>query len=176
MKNQNDKLPLILLAIVLLVAVAKIPTTSFLLYGGSEIEAELTNISSEVWTLAGTGEDMRCVKQLKYMLNLTTTGMLIPIEGHYFTEIECKHAFSLIKEPIKPKISCYFVENDLCILEQFEDSCPSQYFQSLSECEMSLVDLSYSAKSLFKNRKTWIMLGIGAVALLFMGIGALRKR
>ena len=170
--TKNDKLPLILLAIVLLVAVSQIQVGDFILYQGVILKnATISNETGEVWTL---GLD-RCVRQSENMIILES-GLLIPPENFYMTEIECKHAFNLIKEPAEPKISCYYVENDLCILEQFDEVCPSQYFQSLSECEMSLVDLSYSAKRLFSERKTWIMMGIGAVALLFMGIGALRKR
>ena len=172
MTNKQNQLPLILLAVVLLMLVAGMKSPSFILYGGQEIEAELTTEKGDCWTLA----DERCVRQNVNLLNLTATGFLICPELYHSTEIDCKRAFNLITEVRKAKLDCYYTQDDVCILEQFEDQCPAAYFTTKSACETSLIDFGYSTRQLLSNRNTWIFVAIGGVALLFIILNVLRKR
>jgi len=168
----KNNLPIIIIAVVALIAVAGLESPTFILYGGVEVAANETNIQGQCWTLA----DERCVRQNVNLLNLTTTGRLICPELYYDIEINCKQAFDLIPEIRKPKLNCYYAQGDMCILEQFDDNCPTTYFKTKESCETSLIDFAFSAKRLFSSRKTLILAGIGGVALLLMGLNFWRKQ
>ncbi len=170
---KDNKIGMVLLAIVLLVFISGLKSPTFsILYQGSEIDAVLTNETAECFTL---GLD-NCARKQVNLIRLLDSGLLICPESYYTTFVDCQKAFGLIKEVSVPKLNCYYSEDDVCILEQFEEQCPAAYFQSLSSCEESLVDFIFSTKALFSNRKTLIMVGIGVVALFFIVISSLRKR
>jgi hypothetical protein len=172
MARDENKIGIALLAIVLLVMIMGLKSPTFILYGGQEIEAELTNETGDCWTL---GLD-NCAKKKVNLLRLTDSGLLICPESYYSNIVDCRKAFGLIKEVSEPKLDCYYVQDDVCYLEQFEEQCPTTYFRSKESCDESLIDFAFTTKALFTSRKTLIMVGIGLVALLFMVISFLRKR
>lgn len=178
---KEDKVGMILLAIVLLVMITGLKSPTFILYGGEEIAAELTNETGECWTL-GMND---CARQTVNLLRLkksgenetmNATGLLICPEGYYTTLIDCRKAYEFIEEVEEPKLDCYYVKEDVCYKEQFEEQCPAIYFTNIEDCKESLVDFGFSIKTLFTSRKTIIMSSIGLIALLFMVISFLIKK
>jgi len=174
MAKNNDKVGVVLLAIVLLVMITGLQSPTFsILYNGQDLEAEvMMNQTIECYTL---GLD-NCARRPVHPIRLLDSGLLICPESYFLTMADCRKAFGLVKEVEEPKLNCYYVEDKTCILEQFEEQCPTAYFQDLETCETSLVDFAFSTKALFTNRKTLIMLGIGGIALFFMVISFVRKR
>lgn len=176
MVKDENKIGLAFLAIILLVMIAGLKSPTFILYGGQEIQAELTNETGECWTLGMNDCARRPVNLLRLLGPRNESGLLICPELYYSTQIDCRKAFGFIEEVPEPKLDCFFAQDDVCYKEQFEEQCPTLYFTSLDACQESLIDFAYSAKVLFSSRKTLIMVGIGAIALLFIIINFLRKR
>jgi len=154
---------LLILTIALLFLVANTTKlTPFILYGGMELPLNETNITGECWTLSAE----RCVRQQVNLLNYTSQNLLICPESYYPTEIDCEKAYGLIVEE-KPKINCYYIDEDTCKTEQFlqEEGCPSAYYTSEEECKEALRTPLHHIGKLFKN-KLFLIFAVLLVGLL----------
>jgi len=168
----KDKTLIIIFGIILLILAAnlgKLPT--FILYGGQEIEGEISEQEAQCWIL---GASDSCVKQTIFLINFTKQNLLACPDSYFPTKFECEKHYGLIKEE-KPKINCYFISEDDCQMELFElTSCPTQYYSTIGECTEALETPTLHLKKLFTNPTTLILLGIVIAILLFFGIRKFR--
>lgn len=161
----KDKALLIILIIALLFLITNLEGLPFfILYGGVEIEGEITNQTAQCWTLATD----RCVKQKVFLINFTKQNLLVCPELHHSTELECQKAFKLIEEP-KPTVTCYYIEKE-CKVEVIVglEKCPSKYYSTMDECKEALETPLYHIKTLFKNKATIFTLIAGIIIVVIL--------